>query len=177
MAKYCGWHSWEEALFDAYLQATESPDPSSQNGAVVYDVLDNEIGRDCNRFPDGVKDLPERWERPLKYQIVGHAESNAIYRAAARGFSTAGGTMVCPWAACDRCAVSIINSGIKRLVRHQEAMDRNEPGSTWYASCAIADMMFEEAGVEILNVSAKMNGQKWATIPLEIRYNEKIWMP
>lgn len=142
-----------------YNEATASDDPSTQNCAVLamhdkynprawseewtpfYDTLA------INDLPSGVHDTPARWERPLKYQVVEHAERNAIYRAANCGIRTDSLTMVCPWAACADCARAIIQAGIIRLITHKQAHDRSP--THWRASIAIALTMLEEAGVEV----------------------------
>lgn len=133
----------------AVAVATFSPDPSVQNGAVVLDRDAAIAGWGCNRFPLFVDDTPgERWERPAKYLWVEHAERNAIYMAAKHGIPTAGGTLVCPWAACADCARAIIQAGIERLVRFpMPHVDR------WSESIAVGEQMLTEARVEILELS------------------------
>jgi hypothetical protein len=48
----------------------------------------------ANHFPKGVENTEERWQRPLKYQLVAHAETNAIFAAARKGIPTKGLIMV-----------------------------------------------------------------------------------
>lgn len=139
-----------ELLAHAYRLAEHSRDPSTQCGAVVVG-FDGEILADgINEFPRGVEYTDDRWERPLKYQVIEHAERNAIYDAAIRGVCTAGLTMVAPWAACADCARAIIQSGITTLVRHQDASDRSP--ANWVESIAIADTMLHEADIEIIDI-------------------------
>lgn len=145
---------WARYMYDAYLVAQASPDPSTQNGAILFTRHGDAIAADCNHFPKGVEYLPERWERPLKYKVIEHAERNSIYAAARSGWSTQGGTLVVPCAACSDCARGIIQAGIARLVRHQQASDRSakSPGN-WLEDILVADQMLKEAGVEIINLS------------------------
>ncbi len=164
---------WAKLLHDAYLIAQDSPDPSTQNGALLYSPEGRLLSCDYNRFPDGVQYLPERWERPLKYKIIEHAERNTLYWAASRGRETLYSTMVVPWAACSDCARAIIQCGVKRLVRHQEASDRSakSPGN-WVEDIAVADQMLHEAGVEIINISWDFSHEG-----LKIRHSGEVWSP
>jgi dCMP deaminase len=93
---------------------------------------------------------------------VAHAEFNAIHAAAANGIKTAGTTLVCPWAACEECAKSIIQAGIKRLVTLK-------PTSTahghWDDSISLAMTMLAEAGVEVVFIQGSLD------CPFTIRRN------
>lgn len=166
---------WAKLIFDAYLVAKESPDPSTQNGALLYAPDGRLLSCDYNRFPDSVAYLPERWERPLKYKIIEHAERNTLFFAAAAGRGTFNSTMIAAWAACSDCARAIIQCGVKRLVRHQEASDRSpkSPGN-WVDDIAVADQMLKEAGVEVINVSWNFadNGSD-----VKIRNSGELWSP
>ena len=119
----------ERLRLTAYF-ALRSPDPSTQNAAVIMQSNDCIIPAtlSVNKFPRGVLYEPERWERPIKYSYIEHAERNAIYAAARLGIPTAEKTLVCPWAACADCARAIIQSGISRLItlapREDDTHDR-----------------------------------------------------
>ena len=132
----------------AYSEALRSPDPSTQNGAVI--VRDNvTLGRGFNEFPRGVHYTPERLERPLKYAFVEHAERNAIFDAAQ---DLEGSTMYALWAACSDCARAIIQSGIKELVTHSFYSNKDERPplrKDWKASISEAFQMFQEAEVQV----------------------------
>jgi len=158
-----------EAMKVALEYAAHSPDPSTQNAAVLIS-RDGEILEDTlvlNTFPEGVDVSEERWERPVKYHHVEHAERNAIYAAARAGIQTHGKIMVCVWAACSDCARAIIQAGIACLVRYKDGGD----AVTWNDSISIADSMMLEAGVEIITIEEPLdgfpvlrrNGQAWST--------------
>lgn len=168
---------WSKLLYDAYLVARDSPDPSTQNGALLYNQRGALIGVDCNHFPRGVEYLPERWERPLKYEVIEHAERNSIYWAAARGRSTLDSTMVVPWAACSDCARAIIQAGVARLVRHRQATDHANdiaaPGKDWSNTISTADQMLKEAGVEVIDITWDFS----KTSDLMIRHAGEEWRP
>lgn len=135
------------ALAFAYDLARQSPDPSTQNGAVILSAhMKYVLGQGRNEFPAHVTVTPERLTSPLKYQFMEHAERNAIYDAAWSGQRTFGATMICPWFACADCGRAIINSGIRKVIGHKAMFD-NTP-DRWADSIRVAFQMFKEAGVE-----------------------------
>jgi dCMP deaminase len=138
------------AMEAALASATDSPDPSTQNGATALDRDGNVVASDCNRFPDGVAYSEDRWERPIKYSFIEHAERNAIFAAGKAGRSLEGGTLVVPWAACADCARAIVQAGVRTLVRLPL------PGARWAESIAIGDTIMAEAGVEIIELSSPL---------------------
>lgn len=93
----------QQYLLMAYKEATKSPDPSTQNGAVI--VTTAGTAADCNRFPERVKITDARLERPLKYNFIEHAERNAIFSAARKQLPLLGATMYVPWFACSDCTL------------------------------------------------------------------------
>lgn len=159
---------WRYLLRSAYRLARSSPDPSTQNGSIIIDKQGSLLSSGFNAFPMGVQMSDERWERPGKYLFVEHAERAAIYRAAEHGVCTAGGTMVCPWAACADCARAIVCAGIKLLVRHQDASDRSP--EWWVDSIAVADTILAEGGVEIRDIVGTVGGP-------EVRHTGVVWNP
>jgi dCMP deaminase len=71
-----------------------------------------------------------------------HAEQNAINNAARVGVAIEGGTMYCKMTPCYKCAQSIINSGIVRVVSEND-----------YHASKRSKEIFKKAGIklEILN--------------------------
>ena len=140
------------AMRMCYGRALSSPDPSTQNAAVLCQPNGRYIWPtlSINQFPRGVVSNATRWERPLKYSIVEHAERNAIYAAARLGIATEGLTMVCPWAACADCARAIIQAGIRRLVVHTP--DEVPAADHWDISINTAMTMLDEAGVTVVEI-------------------------
>lgn len=127
------------------IAAEESPDPSSQNSAMLVDPETNEmLTVEVNRFPNEVDDLDERWERPQKYDFVEHAERNVIYRAAKLGIKTDGMKMIVPWFACSDCARAIISAGITHVVGIRETTTHDR----WEDSINVANVMLREAGIK-----------------------------
>jgi len=73
-----------------------SPDPRTQNGAVIVNPNTSEIiSYGANRFPDGIKNLPERLLPENKKNYLEHAERDAIFSALRQGKSTQGATLYC----------------------------------------------------------------------------------
>jgi dCMP deaminase len=142
----------------AYRQARNSPDPSTQNGAVIMDGNGFIVGQGCNTFPKKVAATAERLVSPVKYKFIEHAERNAIYDAVFRGHSLAGATMYCAWAACSDCARAIIQAGIVELVTH-DIPQHHDQGS-WADSIAAGMTMLREADVIVRSTPGKIGGHK-----------------
>jgi len=154
-------------LIEAYKLALNSPDPSTQNGAVL--VKENEIiGSGWNTMPEGVQITEERLVRPYKYNFIEHAERNAIYDAARQGNSTIGSTLYCPWFACTDCARGIICAGVTRVIGHKT--DFNTDYGNWTNTIKLAHEMLREAGVKLQWIEDKLN------VPV-IRFKEEIVYP
>jgi len=138
---------WDRRFMEVAAQvATWSKDPSSKVGAVVVGANKAILTTGYNGPPRGVNDdIPERWERPLKYKIVAHAEANAIYNAARKGVALEGATIyVSTLPPCTTCAQAIIQCGIRRVVvQTVDVPDR------WKDDLAEATEMLAEAGVQM----------------------------
>lgn len=146
--------NWQELLKISYTKAQTSTNPSTQNAAVLIDDDGNIILSETNSFPNGIKETRERQDdKSLRYKFSVHAERNVLYLASKLGIKTEGLTMVCPWATCTGCAQAIIQTGIKRLVTHKQALDRS---GHWQEDIEFAFAMLREAGVEIIIFDGKM---------------------
>lgn len=132
----------------AWEVARNSPDLSVQNGVVILTESGSLI-RACNQLTIGMKVTPERLERPLKYAVTEHAERNAVYSAARRGYTLQDGTMVALWASCADCARAIVQSGIKELIRHGWFIDASSSEPHWLDSIRQGDEILAAAGVII----------------------------
>jgi dCMP deaminase len=156
-------------IHEAYKEAIDhSTDPSTQNGAILVNTAGEIVARGANHFPRNVKESPERWQRPLKYQFVEHAERNVIFDAAVHGISTDGLTMYCPWFACADCARAIIQSKISKVVGHDCPLHKTRPD--WQQSIQVALDMFKEAGVETRWITGDVGD-------ILIRFDSKIVKP
>lgn len=157
-----------ELLRKAYIQAALSPDPVTQNGALLVTDCGTIISVGCNKFPRNVSVTEERLKKPLKYNYMVHAERNVIYQCARWDGSSEDLIMVSCWAACSDCAQAIIEGGIKKLIIHQQAFDKTP--ARWLEDINIAFLMLEEAGVEVEIIDAIIGG-------CSILFDGKTWEP
>ena len=143
---------WHKRFMElAELVKTWSKDPSTKVGAVVVGP-DREIrSTGYNGVVRGVDDdIPERLERPTKYDFFEHAERNAVYNACLIGASLKGCVIYVTAMPCPDCARAIIQSGIKMVVTHKVEIDENTPTGTWRDKLVYSEQMFREAGIECI---------------------------
>ena len=145
-----------EPIFDAnwnhrFLQMTDmiagwSKDPSRGVGAVIVTPEKQILSTGFNGLPRGYQDLPERLERPAKYDIIVHAEMNAIIQCARYGVSPIGCCLFSSFSPCVNCAIAIVQSGIQQVVSYEPI-----PGDEhWNQSIDKALDIFEETGVPFI---------------------------
>ncbi len=146
--------TWNEYFVElCLLVASKSEDTSTKCGAVIVGTGNSILSTGYNGFPRGVKNLPERNERPIKYKFFEHAERNAVYNAARIGVSTLNATMYVTGIPCADCARSIIQAGIKKVYAMKK--DEGKHGHSkeffdrWKESVECSIEMFNEAGVEL----------------------------
>jgi dCMP deaminase len=137
---------WDKRFMElAGFIAQWSKDPSTKVGAAIVDPHNKRVvSTGFNGFPFGVQDTADRLEdRSIKYEMVVHAETNALMFA---GNQADGCTLyVTPLPPCARCAVLIIQAGIKRIV----SPTPNTSKEPWKTQFKISSQMFEEAGVTV----------------------------
>ncbi len=126
-----------------------SKDPVCKVGAILlapnsYQIL----SMGYNGLPRKIEETPERWERPLKYKYVEHAERNAIYNASRHGTPLEGAIAVITKFPCCDCARALIQSGITHIVT--ESPDFNHP--RWGEDFKISQEMFKEVNIEIIKI-------------------------
>lgn len=97
--------------------ATRSKDPFTQVGAVIADKYHRILSTGYNGFPPGVEETPEMWERPFKYQLVIHAEANAILHAKK---DLTGSTLYVTLSPCAECVKLCAGAGVKRVVYKED---------------------------------------------------------
>lgn len=149
---------WDKYFLDiAEVVRQKSKDPSSKIGAVLVDKNNSIFSTGFNGFPIGVGETDEsRWERPIKYQYVCHAERNAIALAARKGSICDGATLYLvgfgpPTAPCTECTKMIIQSGIKRVVGRPFIAARED----WLNDLDFSVTLLREAGVEFVEVKSE----------------------
>jgi len=137
---------WDARFCDLAKYISEwSKDPKAKVGAVILSKAGGDISVGYNGFPMGVEDSAERLEdQEIKLELVVHAEQNALIAAGSRAI----GSTIYVWGkpVCARCAGSIIQAGVKRVVALAPKLDSD---SKWDKSGKYAHQMFTEAGVEV----------------------------
>lgn len=147
---------WDNYFLDiADVVRRKSKDPSTQIGAVIVGRDRQIVSTGFNGFPRNIDESdPARWERPIKYQFVEHAERNAIYNAARTGVSLKDCTLYLigmgpPCTPCTACAKAVIQSGVTRVVgRSYKALSK-----TWVNDFTFATALLQEAGVTLVELS------------------------
>tara|TARA_B110000881_G_C18495571_1_gene474061 strand:+ start:451 stop:900 length:450 start_codon:yes stop_codon:yes gene_type:complete len=124
--------------------ATWSKDPSRGVGAVIVSPMKQVLATGYNGLPRGVEDHPERLERPVKYELIVHAEMNAIIQCARNGITPVGATMYSSFSPCIHCTLSIVQAGIARVVTRAIA----EGDAHWNESLEKSISMLKEVGIE-----------------------------
>lgn len=126
----------------AKLVASWSKDPSTKTGAVICDSDKRIVSVGFNGLPKGIEDKEERLNnREIKYEMVAHCEMNAL--AFAKGSCKGCTLYTFPFMSCNRCAVMVIQYGIKRCVAPVNDNPR------WAKSFELSREMFREAGVQL----------------------------
>ncbi len=135
--------NWSDYLFGfAAHAATKSKDTTQVGAALVGPEREVRLTA-FNGPPHGVKDAPERFERPTKYLFASHAEANLIAFAAREGISTKGCAVYVTHMPCAACARTLIQAGVRKVV--YGAGKTSMPPEEF----AAAAVMFDEAGISV----------------------------
>jgi len=129
-------------LVDAMVEARRSKDPSTKVGGIVVRPDLTTASRGYNGFPRRVADTEGRLtDRAIKLDLVVHAETNALLTAKE---PLTGYTMYTTFPPCIRCAVSIIQAGIGRVVAIKPTPQQEER----WGFGRTRDIL-QEAGIEL----------------------------
>lgn len=141
---------WDRRFLEmAKLVSTWSKDPSTKVGAVIVDDV-RIISLGYNGFAQAMPDVSEHYEdRDEKLSRIVHAEANAIMLAHTSVRSMT--IYVHPFMPCDRCAVQVIQAGIKRVLAPLPTDAQNQ---RWGKHFEKSRRYFAESGVILLEVSA-----------------------
>ncbi len=166
---------WDQLyLTMCYLVAMRSKDSHTHMGSVIVDRDNVLVSTGYNSLPRSIEIDKEETrlsrEGGEKYFWMEHAERNAIYNAARRGTELKDCKLYVPWAPCTDCARGIIQTGISKVVIHQNGQDFYDAHTNgkWVDATRRTMSMFEEAGVEVEYVKSDI------VIP-EIYMNAKMY--
>lgn len=105
---------WDDYfMVQAFWASERSPDESRQYGCIIINKHDVPIAQGYNGFPHGCDDENMPQTRPEKYEVILHAELNAILNATE---SLCGATLYVSGIPCVRCWCAIVQTGISRVV-------------------------------------------------------------
>ena len=136
------WEKWDVRFLKLAKEvSTWSKDPSTQVGAVLVNGNNNICGIGYNGFPKRICDDNRLSNRDRKYEIVIHAEENAIFNSSYSDWST---VYTYPFPPCVHCASRLIQAG--RLDTVVSVVGWPE---RWDDSISKAFNLFREAGVEL----------------------------
>jgi dCMP deaminase len=139
---------WDRRFIElARFVADWSKDPSTKVGSVIARPDRTVAALGFNGFARGVLDHSERYDdRPTKYEMVVHAELNAILntRESLEGYTL----YVTPLPPCSQCAAAIIQRGIGRVV----IQAKKDLPPTWAEKWAFSKTMFAEARVGVCEI-------------------------
>lgn len=121
-----------------------SKDPSTKVGALFIDRQDyTTLSSGFNGMPRGVDESKAyRWERPLKYSFLEHAERNGIYNLA-RHHYLKGSAAVCSETLSISCIRAFLSVGVSSVYLTKEISEE-----IFY----IASELFNESGVKLITV-------------------------
>lgn len=124
-----------------------SKDPNTRVGCIIIDAVTSDVlSVGWNSFPDGVDDsLAARWERPLKYRFVTHAEVNCIAKAARNGVRLLGSSCYVTSHPCTDCSRALIQAGVRRVVTAMPDFDHPQWGADW----KFAEKLLQESGITV----------------------------
>lgn len=110
--------SWNEYFINiAYEVSNKSKDPSTKVGAVIVDQDNRPVSFGFNGFIAGCDESYMTWERPMKYNLVLHAEMNALMFAKN---SVRGCRIYTTQAPCENCLKHLLQAGIIEIYYDKE---------------------------------------------------------
>ena len=104
------WHKYYLQI--AEIAAKKSKDPSSQVGCVIVDSNNKIVSTGFNGFVAGCNEDQMTYDRPMKYNLIIHAEMNALMFA---NKSVKGCTVYVTHHPCDNCFKHLLQAGIKQV--------------------------------------------------------------
>jgi dCMP deaminase len=135
-----------------YMAQLFSKDPSTKVGALfIYPGTLQILSMGYNGMPRCIDEtIQARWDRPLKYKFVEHAERNAIYNAVQSGTGLKDSICIVSKLPCADCARGIIQSGCILIISLDFNDEDPELIARWKPDWDVSLIMFREAGIRII---------------------------
>jgi dCMP deaminase len=150
----------------AYHEASLSVDPNTQCGVVLVSRKGKEIT--ANNHPVFGFSINNDRFMDQKKRVMEHAERAVIYKAARLGIATEGATLYAPWSACMDCARAIVESGIKTVHRHTDAMELTH--DRWEGTTEAGYVTMIVGGVQVIDHKGYVGASK-------VRIDKKVFQP
>jgi dCMP deaminase len=100
-----------------------------------------------NGMPRGIDEtVLERWDRPLKYKYIEHAERNCIYNASRHGVPLNNSICIVTMFPCVDCTRALIQVGISLLVTIHPVFEHPR----WGTEHILSSELLEEAGIHVI---------------------------
>jgi dCMP deaminase len=129
----------------AEMVASWSKDPSTKVGCVLVKNR-KVVATGFNGFPPGIVDDERLHDRGTKYELIIHAEQNAILQAGRDAYGST--AYIHPLPPCCTCAKLLIAAGIKRIVyQNPESLPQR-----WWDEMRASERMLAEAGIEVVTL-------------------------
>ena len=129
----------------ATMVASWSKDPSTQIGAVIVSPERRILATGYNGFPRGIEDDNRLHIRDQKYQLIVHAEMNAILNAAKHGVQLKGSILfVKGLMVCADCAKHVVQTGIAEI-----NVEGDIYNPRWAAMTERSLALFDEADIPV----------------------------
>ena len=114
--------SWHEYYLQiAEIAAKKSKDPSSQVGCVIVDSSNKIVSTGFNGFVAGCDEDQMTYDRPMKYNLIIHAEMNALMFA---NQPVKGCTVYVTHHPCDNCFKHLLQAEKKIYYKSKSVLER-----------------------------------------------------
>lgn len=105
---------WKEYYISiAKAVSAKSKDPSTKVGAVIVDKDNRVVSQGFNGFVKGCNEHSMTFEKPMKYNLIIHAEMNALVFSRR---DLTGCTVYCTHGPCENCLKHMLQAGIKTII-------------------------------------------------------------
>lgn len=169
--------SAERYLREAYIEAANSPDPSTQVGAILVEtqwhpqfaISEQIVGRGHNGFPSELIVTSEMIDdRQTKLLFIEHAERVALFNAVKIHANLEKCILYTFGRPCADCARAIALCGVKHIVIHKQRNDLTS--ERWKKSCDAGLKYMKDIGVKIEEYDGAVDGP-------EVFLDGKLWSP